>query len=119
MAVTITNHLVRSADARHMAGFGDGAGIVIRLPGGVLTGGRAVAIEAAGGGQPDHGRFQPGGVRRRFSSRVDAWAGQFGLTGPLALYTHLRCPGRVMAWTGAGDGVLATGGLRGEEDEQA
>jgi hypothetical protein len=39
MALTITNHLVRSADAPLTAGFGDGAGIVIRLPGGVLTGG--------------------------------------------------------------------------------
>jgi hypothetical protein len=48
VALTITNHLVRSADAPHTAGFGDGAGIVMRLPGGVLTGGRAAAIEAAG-----------------------------------------------------------------------
>ena len=54
-----------------------------------------------------------------FWSRVDAWAGQFGLTGPSALCRHLRCLGRVMAWPAAGYGVVAAGGLRGEEDEQA
>ena len=33
--------------------------------------------------------------------------------------TPAREQGRVMAWPAAGYGVLAAGGLRGEEDEQA
>ena len=65
MALTITNHLVRSADAPYTAGFGDGAGIVIWLPGGVFTGGRAAAREGAGAASQSPGRLQPGGVRRR------------------------------------------------------
>ena len=69
--------LIRSADTAHSAGFGDGAGIVIRLPGPVLIGGRAAAIGAAG------------------------------------------ARGWVMAWPAAGYGVVAAGGQRGEEDEQA
>jgi hypothetical protein len=49
MALTITNHLIRGADAPHIAGFGDGAGTVIWLPGRVLTEGRAAATKTAGG----------------------------------------------------------------------
>jgi len=48
MALTITNHLTAVRMPRTVPGFGDGGGIVIRLPGRVLTGGRAAAIEAAG-----------------------------------------------------------------------
>jgi hypothetical protein len=48
MALTITNHLIRGADAPHIARFGDGAGTVIRLPGRVLTEGRAAATKTAG-----------------------------------------------------------------------
>ena len=33
MALTITNHLVRNADAPYAAGFSDGGGTVIRPPG--------------------------------------------------------------------------------------
>jgi hypothetical protein len=49
----------------------------------------------------------------------------FGLLGRDAVLTRWHCAGirgargRVMAWPAAGDGVLAAGGLRGEEDEQA
>jgi RNA polymerase sigma factor (sigma-70 family) len=48
MALTITHHLIRSADTQHTAGLGDGGGTVTWLPGRVLTGGRAAAIETAG-----------------------------------------------------------------------
>jgi hypothetical protein len=65
MALTITNHLIRSADTAYTDELGDGGGSVAWLPGRVLTQGRAVAIETAGGGQPDPGRWRPGGVRRR------------------------------------------------------
>jgi len=75
MALTITNHLVRSADAPHAAGFGDGAGIVIRLPGGVLTEGRAAAIEAAGAASQIPADCSPEVYDEGFWSRVDAWAG--------------------------------------------
>ena len=64
MALTITDHPIRSADAPHTAGLGDGGGTVTWLPGRVLTGGRAAAVETAGAGQPGPGRLQPGGVRR-------------------------------------------------------
>jgi hypothetical protein len=120
MALTITNHLVRSADAPHTAGFGDGAGIVIRLPGGVLTGGPGRRHRGRRGGQPDPGRLQPGGVRRRVLVPLGR------LRRPVRPYqTRWHCAGirgaraRVMAWPAAGYGVLAAGDLRGEEDEQA
>ena len=55
-----------------------------------------------------------------FWSRVDAWAGQPGLTGPVGIVHASEVPGaRVKAWPAAGYGVLAAGGRRGEEDEQA
>ena len=69
-------------------------------------------------GQPGPGRLQPGGARRGFWSRVDARAGQFGVTDPPPLCGIRGARGRVMAWPAAGYG-LAAGGLRGEEDEQA
>jgi hypothetical protein len=44
----------------------------------------------------------------------------FGLTGPARIVRESGgARGRVMAWPAAGYGVLAAGGLRGEEDEQA
>ena len=93
------------------AGFGDVAGIVIRLPGGVLTGRPGRRRRGRRGGQPDPGRLQPGGVRRR----VLVPLGRLGR--PVRPYqTRRHCAGirgaRVMAWPAAGD-------LRGEEDEQA
>ncbi len=103
MALTITNHLVRSADAPYTAGFGDGAGIVIWLPGGVFTGGRAAAaIEGAGAASQVPADCNPEVYDKGFWSRVDAWAGQFGLTGPVGIGRHLRCPrpgdGLVRGW---------------------
>jgi hypothetical protein len=55
-----------------------------------------------------------------FWSRVDVWAGQFGLTRTRWHCAGIRgARGRVMAWPAAGYGVAAAGALRGEEDEQA
>ena len=120
MALTITNHLTRSADTAHNAGFGDGAGIVLRLPGRVLIGGRAAAIETAGAASQIPAYRNPQVHGEEFWSSVNAWAGQFGLTGPADIVQASRgARGRVMAWPAAGYGVLAAGGLRGEEDEQA
>jgi hypothetical protein len=55
-----------------------------------------------------------------FWSRVDVWAGQFGLTRTRWHCAGIRgARGRVMAWPAASYGVAAARGLRGEEDEQA
>jgi hypothetical protein len=120
MALTITNHLIRGADAPHIAGFGNGAGTVIWLPGRVLTEGRAAATKTAGAAGQIPADCNPEVYDEGFWSRVDAWAGQFGLTGPAGIVHASGMPGgRVMAWSAAGYGVVAAGGRRGEEDEQA
>jgi hypothetical protein len=93
MALTITNHLIRSADAPYTAGFGDGGGIVIRLPGRVLTGGRAAAIEAAGAASQIPADCNPEVYDEGFWSRVDAWAAQLGLTGPAGVVQASQMPG--------------------------
>ena len=120
MALTITNHLVRCADAPRTVGFGDGGGSVIRLPGRVLTEGRAAAIETAGAASQIPADCNPEVYGEGFWSRVDAWAGQ---ARPYRTRRHCAgirgARGRVMAWPAAGYGVVAAGGLRGEEDEQA
>jgi hypothetical protein len=54
---------------------------VIRLPGRVLTGGRAAAIEAAGAASQIPADCHPEVYDEGFWSRVNAWAGRFGLTG--------------------------------------
>jgi hypothetical protein len=111
MALTITNDLVRRADAPHTAGFGDGAGIVIRPPGGVLTEGRAAAVGAAGAASQIPADCNPEVYGEGFWSRVDAWAGQSGLTGPAGIVRASGgARGRVMAWPAAGYGVLAARG---------
>jgi hypothetical protein len=58
---------------------------VIRLPGGVLTGGRAAAIGAAGAARQIPADCNPEVYDEGFWSRVDAWAGQPGLTGPAGI----------------------------------
>jgi hypothetical protein len=93
MALTITNDLVRSADAPHTAGFGDGGGIMIWLPGRVLTGGRAAAIEASGAASQIPADCNPEVYDEGFWSRVDAWAGQLGLTGPVGIVQASEVPG--------------------------
>ena len=93
---------------------------MIRLPGRVLTGGRATAIQAAGAASQIPADCNPEVYDEGFWSRVNAWAGQFGLTGPAGMVQASGVSGaRAMAWPAAGYGVLAAGGLRGEEDEQA
>jgi hypothetical protein len=47
------------------------------------------------------------------------WAGEFGLSGPGIVQASRGAWGGVMALPTAGYGVVAAGGLRGEEDEQA
>ena len=47
MALTITNHLIRRADAQHGVGFGDGEWPVTWLPGRMLAKGHAAAVEPA------------------------------------------------------------------------
>ena len=48
MALTITNHQIRSADTPHTAELGDGGWTVTWLPGRGLTEGQAAAIKTAG-----------------------------------------------------------------------
>ena len=93
MALTITNHLIRSADALHTAGFGDGGGIVTWLPGRVLTWGRAAAMETAGAASQIPADCNPEVYDEGFWSRVDAWAGQFGLAGPAGVVQASEVPG--------------------------
>ena len=71
MALTITNHQIRSTDTPHTAGLGDGGWTVTWLPGRGLTEGQAAAIRDRRGGQSDPGRLPPGGVPRRVL--VPAW----------------------------------------------
>ena len=80
MALTITNHLIRCADAPHSAGFG--GVIVIWLPGRVLTEGRAAATAAAGAASQIPADCS---TTKDSGPRVSAWAGQFGLTGPAGI----------------------------------
>ena len=117
MAVTITNHLIRSADTPHAAEFGDGGWTVTWLPSLVLTEGQA-AMEIEAASQIPAG-CDLGVYDEEFWSRVDAWAW------PARSYRTRRHGagirggrGRV-AWPVAGYGVVAAGGLGGDEDEQA
>ena len=96
MALTITDHPIRSADAPHTAGLGDGGGTVTWLPGRVLTGGRA-AIETAEAACQIPADCNPEVYDEGFRSRADAWAGQLGLTGPPPLCGHPRWPGLRLA----------------------
>ena len=93
MALTITNHLIRSTDAPHTAGFGDGGGIVTWLPGRVLTEGRAAAIETAGEASQIPADCNPEVYDEGFWSRVDARAGQFGLAGLAGIVLASEVPG--------------------------
>jgi hypothetical protein len=66
---------------------------VIRLPGRVPTGGRAAAIEAAGAASQIPADRNPEVYDEGFWSRVNAWAGQFGLTGPAGIVQASGVPG--------------------------
>ena len=85
--------LIRSTDTPHIAGFGDGGGIVTSLPGGALTGGRAAAIKTAGAASQIPADCNPEVYDEGSWSRVDAWAGQFGLAGPAAIVQASEVPG--------------------------
>jgi hypothetical protein len=120
MALTVTDYLIRSADAPHTAGSGDGGGTVTRLPGRVLAAGRVAVIKTAGATSQIPADCRPEVCGEGFWSRVDAWAGRLGLTGPAGIAQASEVPGgAVVAWPAAGCDVVAAGGLRGEEDEQA
>jgi hypothetical protein len=90
MVLTITNHLIRSADTPHTAELGDGGGTVTWLPGRVLTEGQAAAIEIAEATRPI--------ATRRCTTKGSgpAWTpgpGQLGLTGPAAIMQASEVPG--------------------------
>jgi hypothetical protein len=98
MALTITNHLIRNADTPHTAGLGDGGWTVTWLPGRGLTKGQAAAIETAGAASQIPADCNPQVHGEGFWSRVNAWAGQFGLTGHAGIVQASRgARGRVMA----------------------
>ena len=120
MALTITNHLIRSADTTHTAGLGDGGWTMTWLPGRVPTEGQAAAIETAGAASQIPADCHPEVYREGSWSRVDAWAGRLGLSEPRRHYAGVRgTRGRVMAWPAAGYSVVAAAGPGGDEDEQA
>ena len=77
----------------HTAGFGDGGGIAIWLPGRVLTGGRAAAIKAAAAASQIPADCNPEVYDEGFWSFAGAWAGQFGLTGPVGIVQASEVPG--------------------------
>jgi hypothetical protein len=83
----------RCADALHRAGFGDGAGIVIRRPGRVLAGGGPAAMEATGAASQIPADCHPEVYDEGFRSRVNAWAGQFGPTEPAGIVQASGLPG--------------------------
>jgi hypothetical protein len=119
MALTITNHLIRSADTPHTAEFGDGGRTVTWLPGRGLTEGQAAAMETAGAASQIPAGCHPEVYDEGFWSPVDARAGQLGLTGSAVIMQASEIPG-------PSDG-LARGWLwrcrgwwsRSDEDEQA
>ena len=68
-----------------------------QLPGRVLTEGRAAVIEIAEAASQIPADCNPEVYDEGFWSRVDAWAGQLGLTGPPPLCGHPRWPGLRLA----------------------
>src|SRR5438046_931409 len=120
MALTITNHLIRCADTPHTAELGDGGWTVTWLPGGVLTEGRAAAMEIAEAASQIRADCHPEVSGEGFWSPVDAWGWPARPDRTRRHYAGIRgARGRVMAWPAAGYGVAAAGGLGGDEDEQA
>jgi hypothetical protein len=55
--------------------------------------GRAAALEAAGAASQIPADCDPEVYDEGFWSRVDAWAGQFGLTGPIGIVQASEVPG--------------------------
>ena len=120
MALTITNHLILSADTSHTAELGDGGCTVAWLPGRMLTEGQTAAMEIAEAASQIPADCDPEVYAEGFRSRVDAWAWP---ARPYRTRRHYAgipgARGRVMAWPAAGYGVVTAGGLGGGEGEQA
>jgi hypothetical protein len=93
MALTITNHLIRSPDTRHTAGLGDGGWPVTWLPGRVLTEGQAAAMEIAGAASQIPAGCDPEVYDEGFWSLRTPGPGQPGLTGPAAVMQASEVPG--------------------------
>ena len=93
MALTITSHLVRSADAPHTAGLGDGGGTVTWLPGRVLTEGRAAVIRTAEVARQIPADCNLEVYGEGFRSGTDARASRLGLAGPARMVQASEVPG--------------------------
>jgi hypothetical protein len=93
MALTITNHLIRSADALHTAGLGDGGGTVTWLPGRMLTEGRAAVIRTAEVASQVPADSNPEFYDEGFWPGADARASRLGLTGPAGIVPASEVPG--------------------------
>jgi hypothetical protein len=120
MALTITNHLIRSADTPHTADLGDGGRTVTWLPGRVFTEGQAAATEIAEAASQIPAGCDLEVHDEGFWSPVDARAWPARPYRTRRHYAATRgARGRVMAWPAAGYCVAAAGGLGGDEDEQA
>ena len=94
MALTITNHQIRSADTPHTAEPGDGGWTVTWLAGRGLTEGQAAAMESAGAPSQVPADRHLEVCHEGSWSRVDAWgrpARPFRTPPPLC--RHPRCPG--------------------------
>ncbi len=120
MALTITNHQIRSADTPQTAELGDGGWTVTWLPGRRRTEGQAAAIQTAGAASQIPADCHPEVYHEGSWSCVDAWTGQLGRTETRRHYAGIRgARGRVMAWPAVGYGVVTAAGPGGDEDEQA
>ena len=98
MALTITNHLIRSADTPLAAEFGDGGWTVTWLSGRVLTEGQAAAMEIAEAASQVPAGHGPEVCDEGFWSCVDAWAWPARLYRTRRHYAGIRgARGRVMA----------------------
>ena len=93
MALTITDHLIRSADTPHAAEFGDGGWTVTWLPGRVLTGGQAAAVEIAGAASQIPAGCDPEVYDEGFWSPWTPGPGHLGHTGPAAIMQASEVPG--------------------------
>jgi hypothetical protein len=93
MALTITNHLIRSADTRHAAEFGDGGWTVIWLSGRVLTEGQAAVMAVAGAASQIPADCGPEVYDEASGPAWTPGPGQLGLAGPAAIMQASGAPG--------------------------
>ncbi len=117
MALTITNGLIRSTDTPHGRARRRMDRDVATRPRADRGPGRRQGDRR---GRPDPGRLRPGGARRRVlipRGRPGRRVRRYRTRRP---YPGIRGGrGREMAWPAASYGVVAAGGLGGDEDEQA